>query len=48
MSLVDVYLGLGSNIEREKHLTAGLDALSQLLGDISVILCLKASLGDSR
>lgn len=34
MSLVDVYLGLGSNIEREKHLTAGLDALSQLLGDI--------------
>ena len=27
MPLIDVYLGLGSNIEREKHLTAGLDAL---------------------
>ena len=34
MSLVDVYLGLGSNIEREKHLNAGLDALSELFGHL--------------
>ena len=33
MSLVDVYLGLGSNIEREKHLSAGLEALSELFGE---------------
>ncbi|QLF94220.1 2-amino-4-hydroxy-6-hydroxymethyldihydropteridine diphosphokinase [Pseudomonas sp. ABC1] len=31
MSLTPVLLGLGSNVEREKHLTAGLDALSSLL-----------------
>jgi 2-amino-4-hydroxy-6-hydroxymethyldihydropteridine diphosphokinase len=29
-----IYLGLGSNVEREKHLTAGLEALSALLGEI--------------
>jgi len=31
MSLTPVYLGLGSNIDREVHLQAGLDALSALL-----------------
>ncbi len=30
MSLTQVYLGLGSNIERELHLCAGLDALGEL------------------
>lgn len=34
MSLTDVYLGLGSNIERETHLCAGLDALRELFGDL--------------
>lgn len=32
MSLV--YLGLGSNVEREAHIRAGLDALAQLLEDM--------------
>ncbi|WP_439887324.1 2-amino-4-hydroxy-6-hydroxymethyldihydropteridine diphosphokinase [Pseudomonas sp. MBLB4123] len=32
MSLTPVFLGLGSNIEREAHLHAGLDALAGLLG----------------
>ncbi|MGV8534246.1 2-amino-4-hydroxy-6-hydroxymethyldihydropteridine diphosphokinase, partial [Pseudomonas aeruginosa] len=27
MSLIPVYLGLGSNVERERHLRAGLDVL---------------------
>ena len=31
MSLTQVYLGLGSNVEREKHLLAGLEALSGFL-----------------
>lgn len=31
MSLTTVYLGLGSNIERERHLCAGLEALSGFL-----------------
>ena len=31
MSLTRVYLGLGSNVERERHLTAGLDALAGFL-----------------
>ena len=35
MPLIDVYLGLGSNIEREKHLSAGLDALFELCGDFN-------------
>ncbi|WP_268798298.1 2-amino-4-hydroxy-6-hydroxymethyldihydropteridine diphosphokinase [Pseudomonas huanghezhanensis] len=35
MSLTRIYLGLGSNIEREKHLCAGLDALSGFLKDVS-------------
>ena len=30
-----VYLGLGSNIAREQHLCAGLDALQTLLGELS-------------
>jgi len=31
-----VYLGLGSNIERERYLTAGLDALQRLFGDFAM------------
>ena len=34
MSLTQVYLGLGSNIERETHLHAGLDALASFLSDM--------------
>ena len=34
MSLTQVYLGLGSNIERESHLQAGLEALAGFLVDI--------------
>ncbi|MGF6592201.1 2-amino-4-hydroxy-6-hydroxymethyldihydropteridine diphosphokinase [Pseudomonas sp. 2835] len=34
MSLNRVYLGLGSNIDRERHLTAGLDALAEMLTDM--------------
>ncbi|MFC6336883.1 2-amino-4-hydroxy-6-hydroxymethyldihydropteridine diphosphokinase [Pseudomonas sp. CCM 7891] len=34
MSLTQVYLGLGSNIERETHLCAGLDALAGFLTDV--------------
>ena len=35
MPLIDVYLGLGTNVEREKHLCAGLDALHELFGDLN-------------
>ncbi len=34
MSLTQVYLGLGSNIERVPHLHAGLDALASFLTDM--------------
>ncbi|MBD8149369.1 2-amino-4-hydroxy-6-hydroxymethyldihydropteridine diphosphokinase [Pseudomonas fluorescens] len=34
MSLTQVYLGLGSNIERELNLRAGLDALASFLTDM--------------
>ena len=34
MPLIDVYLGLGSNLERERHLHAGLDALLELFGNL--------------
>jgi 2-amino-4-hydroxy-6-hydroxymethyldihydropteridine diphosphokinase len=34
MSLTRIYLGLGSNVDRQKHLCAGLDALSGFLTDI--------------
>lgn len=34
MSLTRVFLGLGSNIEREAHLVAGLEALAGLLADM--------------
>ena len=34
MSLTQVYLGLGSNVEREKNLCAGLDALAGFLQDM--------------
>jgi 2-amino-4-hydroxy-6-hydroxymethyldihydropteridine diphosphokinase len=32
--MTQVFLGLGSNIDRERLLTAGLDALSELLGEL--------------
>jgi 2-amino-4-hydroxy-6-hydroxymethyldihydropteridine diphosphokinase len=32
--MVAVYLGLGSNIERERYITAGLDALQRLFGEV--------------
>lgn len=35
MSLTRVFLGLGSNIERERHLHAGLDALDSFLSDMT-------------
>ncbi|MCD5995259.1 2-amino-4-hydroxy-6-hydroxymethyldihydropteridine diphosphokinase [Pseudomonas sp. CDFA 602] len=35
MSLTRIFLGLGSNIEREQHLCAGLDALDDFLSDLS-------------
>lgn len=34
MSLTQVYLGLGSNVEREKHLRAGLEALAGFLREL--------------
>lgn len=34
MPLTPVYLGLGSNVERERHLTAGLDALAGFLQEM--------------
>jgi len=34
MPLTRVYLGLGSNVERERHLVAGLDALAGFLQDL--------------
>jgi 2-amino-4-hydroxy-6-hydroxymethyldihydropteridine diphosphokinase len=35
MSLTRIYLGLGSNIEREKHLVAGLEALDIFLSEMT-------------
>ncbi|MFJ3487460.1 2-amino-4-hydroxy-6-hydroxymethyldihydropteridine diphosphokinase [Pseudomonas sp. NPDC090202] len=35
MPLTRIFLGLGSNIDREQHLRAGLDALSGFLTDMS-------------
>jgi len=32
--MVRVYLGLGSNIERQRYIDAGLDALQELLGEL--------------
>ena len=34
MSLTRVYLGVGSNIDRERHICAGLDALAAVLQDM--------------
>ncbi len=34
MSLTNVYLGLGSNIDRQAHICAGLDALEKLFGHL--------------
>ena len=31
-----IYLSLGSNIDRHRHITAALDALAELLGDLQV------------
>ena len=31
-----VYLGLGSNIERERYITAGLDALDAMFGELAI------------
>lgn len=31
-----VYLGIGSNVERERHITAALDALKNTFGDLQV------------
>jgi 2-amino-4-hydroxy-6-hydroxymethyldihydropteridine diphosphokinase len=31
-----VYLGLGSNIERERYITAGLDALEAMFGELAI------------
>ncbi len=35
MSLTRIYLGLGSNLEREKHLVAGLEALDGFVTDMT-------------
>ncbi len=32
----DVYLGVGSNIERERYIVAGLDALAELFGELAL------------
>lgn len=34
MPLIDVYLGLGSNIGRERHIVAALDALAETFGEM--------------
>ncbi len=34
--MAQIYLGLGSNIERERYITAGLDALAELLGSLQL------------
>jgi 2-amino-4-hydroxy-6-hydroxymethyldihydropteridine diphosphokinase len=33
--MADVFLGIGSNIERERHIIAGLDAVSELCGSVA-------------
>jgi 2-amino-4-hydroxy-6-hydroxymethyldihydropteridine diphosphokinase len=35
MPLTRIYLGLGSNVEREKHLSAGLEALDLFVADMT-------------
>ena len=34
--MAKVYLGVGSNIERERYITAGLDALQQIFGELAL------------
>ena len=34
--MTEVFLGIGSNLDRERHLTLGLDALEQLLGALEL------------
>ena len=34
MPLIDVYLGLGSNIDRERNIVAALDQLAQVFGEL--------------
>ena len=36
MSVVQVFLGIGSNIERERYITAGLDALQAMFGELAL------------
>ncbi len=33
----NVFLGIGSNIERERYVTAGLDALQRLFGELAPV-----------
>ncbi len=35
-NMVQIYLSLGSNVERHKHLIAGLDALAALCGEMQI------------
>ena len=41
------FLGLGSNIERERYIVAGLDALAVLFGDLACPRCTTAAIGFS-
>lgn len=34
--MAEVFLGLGSNTEKHKHLSAGLDALAQVFGELDI------------
>ncbi len=34
--MVQIYLSLGSNVERHKHMSAGLDALAALCGELQI------------
>lgn len=43
MSLTRVYLGLGSNIEREQHLVAGLEALDGFVSDMTCSAVLESN-----
>lgn len=34
--MIPIYLSLGSNVERHKHITAGLDALTEMFGELTI------------